>query len=79
MDERAVAVDNMRPVAAALTEAGIATWNVEYRRLGNAGGGWPGTFQDVAHAADFLRTLAKGNDLDLTGSLRSGIRPVATL
>ena len=66
MDERAVALDNMRPVAAALTEAGIATWNIEYRRLGNAGGGWPGTFQDVAHAADFLRTLAKGNDLDLT-------------
>ena len=34
MDERAVALDNMRPLAAALTEAGIATWNVEYRRLG---------------------------------------------
>src|SRR5215510_2164187 len=26
MDERAVAIDNMRPVAAALTEAGMATW-----------------------------------------------------
>ena len=67
MHDGAVVLDNMRPVAAALTEeAGIATWNIEYRRLGNAGGGWPGTFQDVAHAADFLRTLAKGNDLDLT-------------
>jgi acetyl esterase/lipase len=66
LDPRAVAVDNMRPMAAALTEAGIATWNVEYRRLGNAGGGWPGTFQDVARAADFIRTLAKANDLDLT-------------
>ncbi len=65
MDERAVAMDNMRPVAAALTEAGIATWNVEYRRLGNTGGGWPGTFQDVARAADFIRTLAKANQLDL--------------
>jgi acetyl esterase/lipase len=42
MDERAVAIDNMRPLAASLAEAGIATWNVEYRRLGNAGGGWPG-------------------------------------
>jgi acetyl esterase/lipase len=65
MDERAVALDNMRPAAAALTEAGIATWNVEYRRLGNPGGGWPGTFQDVARAADHIRTLAKTAPLDL--------------
>jgi len=72
MEERAVAMDNMRPVAAALTDAGIATWNVEYRRLGNAGGGWPGTFQDVARAADFLRTLATANDLDLTRTVAIG-------
>src|SRR5262247_2842100 len=65
MDERAVALDNMRPLAAALTDAGIATWNIEYRRLGNAGGGWPGTFQDVGRAADFLRTVAAPNNLDL--------------
>lgn len=65
MDERAVAMDNMRPLAVALSDAGIATWNVEYRRLGNAGGGWPGTFQDVARAADFLRTLSTDHQLDL--------------
>ena len=35
--------------AEALTEAGWATWNVEYRRVG-AGGGWPQTFDDVAAA-----------------------------
>jgi acetyl esterase/lipase len=72
MDERAVAIDNMRPVAAALTDAGIATWNVEYRRLGNVGGGWPGTFQDVARAADFIRTLAGTNQLDLTQVIAIG-------
>ena len=65
MDARAVSMENMRPLAAALTEAGIATWNVEYRRLGNPGGGWPGTFLDVAHAADFARTLARDHQLDL--------------
>jgi acetyl esterase/lipase len=59
-------MDNMRPMAAALTTAGVATWNIEYRRLGNTGGGWPGTFTDVARAADFLRTLARDNQLDLT-------------
>jgi len=73
LDERAVAMDMIRPVAAALTAAGIATWNVEYRRLGNPGGGWPGTFQDVAHAADFVRTLARDNRLlDLTRVIAIG-------
>jgi acetyl esterase/lipase len=66
MDPRAVAADNMRPAAAALTGAGIATWNIEYRRLGHDGGGWPGTFKDVANAADFVRTLARDHRLDLT-------------
>ena len=62
---RAVAMDNMRPLAAALTEQGIATWNIEYRRLGNEGGGWPGSFRDVAAGADFVRTLAKDHPIDL--------------
>jgi acetyl esterase/lipase len=66
LDRRAVAMDNMRPLAAALNEAGIATWNIEYRRLGNQGGGWPGTFRDVASGTDFIRTLATERQLDLT-------------
>jgi len=72
LDERAVALDNMRPAAAALTEAGIATWNIEYRRLGNAGGGWPGSFQDIARAADFIRTVAGRHQLDLTRVIAIG-------
>jgi acetyl esterase/lipase len=38
----------------ALKKAGIATWNVEYRRVGNPGGGWPGTFQDIRSAYRLL-------------------------
>lgn len=66
LDQRAVAMDNMRPLAAALTEAGIATWNIEYRRLGDDGGGWPGTFRDVADGADFIRALSRDHPLDIT-------------
>lgn len=44
---------------------GFATWNLEYRRLGEDGGGWPGTFQDVARGADHLRHLAQQYPLDL--------------
>ena len=45
--------------AAALTADGYATWTIEYRRLGDAGGGWPGTFDDVALAVDHVRMLAR--------------------
>jgi acetyl esterase/lipase len=65
LNERAVALDLVRPLATALTETGIATWNLEYRRLGNAGGGWPGTFQDVSQGTDYLRQIARENRLDL--------------
>jgi acetyl esterase/lipase len=37
----------MGHLCAALTAKGIATANLEYRRVGNEGGGWPGTFADV--------------------------------
>jgi acetyl esterase/lipase len=52
--------------ARALTDAGVATWNIEYRRVGDPGGGWPGTFLDVSAATDFARTLAKTHPLDLS-------------
>jgi acetyl esterase/lipase len=65
LDERAVALDLLRPIAEELTKMGIATWNLEYRRLGNAGGGWPGTFEDVARGTDHLRKIAHENQLDL--------------
>jgi acetyl esterase/lipase len=65
LDERAVAMDLLRPMADELTKMGIATWNLEYRRLGNTGGGWPGTFEDVARGTDYLRKIADENGLDL--------------
>jgi acetyl esterase/lipase len=64
-DPRATSLDLLRPMAAALATAGIATWNVEYRRYGKPGGGWPGTFEDLSRATDFLRTLAPKHLLDL--------------
>ncbi len=58
-------VRNTAPLASALSERGIATWNIEYRQIGDEGAGWPGTFLDWAAAADHLRTLAAGHPLDL--------------
>ena len=52
-------------MADALKADGIATWNIEYRRLGQPGAGWPGTYLDVAHAIDYLPEIAQKYQLDL--------------
>ncbi len=58
--------------AADLRAAGMAVWNIEYRRIGHAGGGYPGTFEDVANGLDHLRTLAAPHHLDLDRVAVSG-------
>ena len=50
----------------ALRRHGIATFNVEYRRVGNSGGGWPGTFEDIRSAYRYVYQSQKPFDLDLT-------------
>lgn len=55
-----------RSQARALADEGFAVWNLEYRRIGNAGGAWPGTFQDVSKGLEYLRTLAETHPLDLS-------------
>jgi acetyl esterase/lipase len=52
-------------LCAALTGAGFATWNLEYRRL-DLDGGWPNTLIDVGRGADSLRVLAGSHALDLS-------------
>jgi len=54
----------MTKLAQDLAARGIAAWNIEYRRVGNSGGGWPGTFLDVAKATDYLMTIADHYGLD---------------
>lgn len=49
----------------ALKLAGIATWNVEYRRVGQPGGGWPGTFEDIRAAFCTLQDRRQSQSLDL--------------
>lgn len=51
----------MVPLARAVAALGWAAVNVEYRRVGplGGGGGWPGTFEDVAAALDHLGGVAE--------------------
>ncbi len=44
----------MTALACDVAERGFAAWNLEYRRVGQDGGGWPGTLLDVAAGVDAL-------------------------
>ena len=59
-------------LCAALTAKGLATWNLEYRRVGNDGGGWPGTFEDVVNGYRFLSWIAQRYELDMNRVLVMG-------
>ncbi|MEZ0226408.1 MAG: alpha/beta hydrolase family protein [Alphaproteobacteria bacterium] len=53
-------------IAEDLRKSGVAVWNLEYRRLGNKDGGYPGTFHDIAQGVDYLRQIEKRYALDLS-------------
>src|ERR1700733_13085261 len=57
-------LDNAGHLCAALAAKGLATANLEYRRVGNDGGGWPGTFSDIRAAYGFLLQNAPAHNLD---------------
>jgi acetyl esterase/lipase len=56
--------DFMRRMADALVRRGVAVWNIEYRGVDVPGGGYPGTFRDVADAADLLHDRGPQLGLD---------------
>jgi acetyl esterase/lipase len=57
-------LDHAAHLCAALTLKGLATANLEYRRVGNEGGAWPGTFADIRAAYSFLVQNAAKHNLD---------------
>lgn len=58
-------LDLMHDMSNALTAEGFATWNVEYRRLGDTESKYPNTLLDVGLAVDHVRKLALDYPLDL--------------
>lgn len=45
------------PLSSALAAAGYAVWSIEYRRTGDEGGAWPGTFDDIRQGLAFTSRL----------------------
>ena len=60
---------HLGPLADALARAGYAVVVPEYRRIGPSGGGWPGTFDDIATFCETLGEICAG----------PGIRPRRTV
>jgi acetyl esterase/lipase len=61
----AYGLDHIRALAGALTAEGYAVWSLEYRRVGDDGGGWPGTGEDVQAAVAALGKAPFAARLDL--------------
>ena len=59
-------------MATALAADGFAVWTPEFRRVGNPGGGYPGTFLDVARAVDFVRDIARTHAIDTSRVVLAG-------
>jgi acetyl esterase/lipase len=59
-------------LCAAFAADGIASWNIEYRRVGSPGGGYPVLLEDVTSAVEALRTIARDYPLDLTRIVVTG-------
>ncbi|MEX0964479.1 MAG: alpha/beta hydrolase [Pseudohongiellaceae bacterium] len=54
-------------MSSALADAGFAVWSLEYRRTGDEGGAWPGTFEDILAGINSL------NDIDAVDTDRLAI------
>lgn len=72
-------LDIMAPLAERITnDLGYATWNLEYRRPGHVGGGWTGTWSDLAAGIDLLAEVASEYPLDLERVVLAGHSAGAT-
>ena len=58
-------INGYRAMSKAMTEHGIAAWNLQYRGATSPGGGWPGTWQDIANGFDALKKVAESYPVDL--------------
>lgn len=54
-------LSHARPLASALAKRGLAVLSIEYRRVGDLGGGWPGTFDDISAAIENAKSLGHNN------------------
>jgi len=52
-------IQHSLPLSSALAATGYAVWSLEYRRTGDVGGGWPGSFEDIRQGIAHISMLKK--------------------
>ncbi len=65
-------INSYRAMAAAMLEQGVAAWNMRYRGATSPGGGWPGTWLDIANGFDALEEIAQSYPIDLQKAIVVG-------
>jgi acetyl esterase/lipase len=65
-------LNSLAPLCAALTEAGAAVWNLEYRRIGGPGAVWADMADDIVRGAEELLALQARYTLDLSHLTAAG-------
>ena len=58
------------PMSTKLAQAGYDVWSLEYRRTGDEGGGWPGTFEDIKQG--ILAVTQYNDDYALENTIVAG-------
>jgi acetyl esterase/lipase len=77
--------DHTKAMATALSEDGFDIWLPEYRRVGDDGGGWPGSLRDVHAALDYveqqtgMKPIAVGHSAGGHLALRAAMRTDSNL
>jgi acetyl esterase/lipase len=65
-------IAHSRKLTDAFPREGIAVWSLEYRRIGDPGGAWPGTFEDIESGVAHLSLIAEQYSLDLERVILAG-------
>lgn len=69
-------INSLHAASTALSQAGFAVWSIEYRASEDSGGGWPGTYNDVISAINFVEELSNYGvsieDISLIGHSAGG-------
>ncbi len=58
-------IGHSKALSQALTEAGYAVWSLEYRRVGDEGGGWPGSFNDIVQGIHYAQAQFEQYGVDV--------------
>ena len=59
-------IGHSKELSQALTEAGYAVWSLEYRRVGDEGGGWPGSFNDIVQGIHYAQAQFEQYGVDVS-------------